>query len=431
MGKWGVGSNVTRYALKARWVVPVDRPAIDGGIVSLSGDRIVAVGRRAVDGAPIRDLGETILLPGFVNAHTHLEFSDLAGPLGQPRNPFVDWIRLVIAARARRDRSSLDAIAAGLAESLRRGVTTLGEITSSVPAADAADRPAPARRLFLEVFGFSRARTDSAARDAQWRLANAERTTSVARPGDYRPIQLGVSPHAPYTVNLELLDRLVELARRHRLPVAMHIAEFSDEARFLAEGTGPMQELLAERSMWDAAALPPGTRPLDYLARLAAAPRVLVVHGNFLADDELTLLAEHAGQMTLIHCPRTHAFFDHTALPLERAIAIGVKVALGTDSRASNPDLCLLSEMRAVFGRCPMIAPGEILRMGTQIAADALGVGGTVGTLTPGKMANLVAVSIPQNAAAVDDPLEALLAGKTPPETVWLRGIEVDPAPPT
>ena len=128
----------------------------------------------------------------------------------------------------------------------------------------------------------------------------------------------GISPHAPYTVHPGLLKRLVALAVEKKLPVAMHLAESREELELLATGTGPFRDLLVDRSMWDTEAIPLGSTPLDYLRTLAEAPRALVIHGNNLSDEEIGFLAAHRERMSVVYCPRTHAYFGHDPYPLEQ-----------------------------------------------------------------------------------------------------------------
>jgi cytosine/adenosine deaminase-related metal-dependent hydrolase len=188
--------------------------------------------------------------------------------------------------------------------------------------------------------------------------------------------------------------------------MAMHLAESREELQLLRDGTGPFQELLEERSMWDARAIPRDSRPLDYLRVLAESPRALIVHGNYLDDDELTYLAAQRERMSLVYCPRTHDYFFHSPYPLGRALALGVRVALGTDSRASNPDLCLFDEMRHVARAHPAVEPQQVLRMGTLDGAEALGLQQQIGSITPGNRNELIAIPLPD--ASVDDPSEIL-----------------------
>ena len=156
--------------------------------------------------------------------------------------------------------------------------------------------------------------------------------------------------------------------------------------------SGSFRELLEERSMWDGQVFAAGLRPRDFLNQLARAPRSLVVHGNYLARDEMALVTEHRDRMSVVYCPRTHAFFNHTPYPLQAMLDAGARVAIGTDSRASNPDLSLLEELRQLRRAHPEVSPEQILELGTLAGAVALGLGPSVGSLTPGKLANLVAI---------------------------------------
>jgi cytosine/adenosine deaminase-related metal-dependent hydrolase len=401
---------MSAFSLRARWVVPVDRPPIAGGFVTTAEGRIADVGAGPPPSGPVEDLGDAALLPGWVNAHTHLEFSDLAKPLGQSGMSLPAWIRLVISERKRRDHQAEAAIAAGLAESHAAGITTIGEIRTGVGGFKLADDcPIRPRVLaFQESIGFSAQRVDSAFADVRQRLL---RTAAPA----------GLSPHAPYTVHPALLDRIVELAIERGAPVAMHLAETPEELRLLATGDGPFRDLLEERGMWDGAAMPRGSAPFDYLRRLAAAQRALVIHGNYLTGEEIAFLGARRSSMSVVYCPRTHAYFGHAAYPLEAMRSAGVRVALGTDSRASTPDLNLLAELRCAAGEFPRVAPADWVRMATLDGADALGLGGQIGSLTPGKRADIVAVTCEPAA----DPCAALVSGEGGVARVWIAGREV------
>lgn len=400
---------------------PVDSTPIEHGIVTVDGGRVVDVGTNVPAAVELQDIGDVALLPGLVNAHTHLEFSHLRQPLGRPGMPLADWIRLVIAERQRRPDSIADAIASGLHESTRHGVTTIGEITTSAPAAYASAQ-AEDLTLLSEVIGFSLDRASSALAATEERLT-AMRRSLLPTDGATTNIRLGISPHAPYTVSLSLLSKLVVLAGESDLPMAMHVAESADERELLSAGTGPFRQLLEERSMWDPSAIPHGTRALDYLRILADAPRALVIHGNYLDAEEQAYLADRADRMSLVYCPRTHAYFGHEPYPLADMLNAGVRVALGTDSRASNPDLSILGELRDIARRHPRVAPSTVLRLGTLSGAEALGRQDHAGSLTPGKPANLVAVPLPPDAGGKpEELLDATLHADDPPCGIWLGG---------
>jgi cytosine/adenosine deaminase-related metal-dependent hydrolase len=395
--------NLISY--RARWVLPVSSQPISGGVVTISGERIVDIGNRP--SGNVIDLGDVVLMPGLVNAHTHLEFSDCEKPLGEFGMPLPEWIRQVIGTRHRGDRDSTAAVQRGLEESLNAGVTTIGEI-STTSATAYADFAGSSLIAFQEVIGFSLARCESVQADLEQRLEMASEAE----------LTFGISPHAPYTVHPMLLRNLVQIASERQLPVAMHLAESREELELLATGTGPFQQLLADRSMWDENAIPRGRRPLDYLKVLAEAPRTLVIHGNFLSDEEIVFLAEHRDRMSVVHCPRTHAYFGHESYPLEKMLAAGVRVALGTDSRASNPDLNLLSEMRFLAKEIPDLSAEQIIKMATMAGAEALVLGEETGSLTPGRLADMVA--IPCWDAA--NPLEAVLHSHSKPSQLIVRG---------
>jgi cytosine/adenosine deaminase-related metal-dependent hydrolase len=403
-------------SLRARVVFPVDRPPIDGGVVTIEGERIVAVGPADHASGPVRDLGDEFgdvaLLPGFVNAHTHLEFSHLRAPLGRLGMPLVEWLPLAIGERQNRGHSAEESIALGLQESLQVGTCAIGEIATAPPEAYGAASEI-ALHSFLEVIGFSRALAESAFAAIDERLAEATGTPN-----------LGLSPHAPYTVSPALLGKLVELARARELPMAMHLAESAEELELLAEGAGPFRDLLDARSMWDAAAIPAGSSPFDYLQVLARAPRCLVVHGTYLVREDHEFLAAQAERMTVVYCPRTHAYFQHPRYPLAEVVAAGGRVALGTDSRASNPDLSVLAEFRQAARTHSEVPAEKILAMATLHGAAALGCERECGSITPGKLANLVAVPMSKVSGA-GDALEAIVASEGSPTAVWLRGREI------
>ena len=176
----------------------------------------------------------------------------------------------------------------------------------------------------------------------------------------------------------------------------MHLAESREELELLASGTGPFRRLLEDLGVWSPEVFPGGWRSLDYLQRLADAPAALVIHGNYLDREEVDFLADHRANMSLVYCPRTHAYFRHERYPLAEMLERGVNVALGTDSRASNPDLNMRAEMHFAAHAHPEIPPAKILEMATLCGARALGTDAEVGTLEPGKLANVALVKLPR-----------------------------------
>jgi cytosine/adenosine deaminase-related metal-dependent hydrolase len=402
-------------------------------VLTIAGERITAVGSRST-AAEAEDLGNVAILPGLVNAHTHLDFSSLSEPLGEPGMAFVDWILRVIEFRTgekvtgafcakhpsgrsgkRRLSPFPHPVEQGLEESICSGTTTLGEIAQPgwpVRAVDAARLDAT---VFLELIAPTAERVAPVLPLAQQHLQAANSAAG------WRP---GLSPHAPYSVHHELLAWVTALCAARRIPLAIHLAESREEMQLLRTGTGPLRDRLVELHAWDPQAIRPGTRPLDYLNTLAAAHRTLIIHGNYLDDEEIAFLAGQAERMSVVHCPRTHAYFGHEAYPLEQMLAAGVTVALGSDSRASAPDLSLLAEMRFVAGRHPQLGRDVVLQLGTINGARALGRDREVGSLAPGKYANLAVVALPDRDAA--DPHELLFDSEEPVVGTWYRGRMID-----
>ncbi len=405
---------------KAAWVIPVDRPPIENGVVEIHDGFITAV-RPAKRHESCHDLGDMAILPGLVNAHAHLEFSLVERPF-QPARPFTDWIRSLVAYRRREFSSDPntkpEALNAGWYEVAMGGSTLVGEIATDGWSASAFKGNPTGPRLiaFRELIGL---RPESVSEQ----LSLAERW--LKREGEAPPAKTmqpvyGLSPHAPYSVAPELLSRSVELAKRYGAPVAMHLAETREELEFLAHGRGEFVEMLKSFGAWPEDGLPLGRRPLDILRTLTDAPRALVVHGNYLADDELDFIAARP-QMSAVYCPRTHEFFGHDPHPWRQLLAKGANVALGTDGRGSNPDLMLWKELVFLRDRFPDVAPSTLLELGTRAGARALGFEHHCGTITPGKRADLVRIFLGHPTSNAD-PLESLFAAGNFPYGVICGG---------
>ena len=395
-----------RKTLKARYVFPVASAPIPDGSVTMEAGRITAVGKTT---GKAEDLGNVAILPGLINAHTHLDLSDLDRPLGTPGLPMVDWIRLVIEHRRNNPSPPRLAVRRGLEESISFGTTTLGDMVQPDWPYEEVEGAAMGVAAFLELIAPPGERVAAAEQAA------VEHTRTPA--GTPLP---GLGPHAPYTVEPGLLGRLVSLSSTARVPLAMHLAESPEELELLRTGGGPFRELLDELDAWQADSFHPGGRPLDYLRMLLDAHRVLIIHGNYLDEEEIGMLGANADRMSVVYCPRTHQRFAHAPYPLEKMLTAGVQVALGTDSLASTPDLSVLAELRLAAREHPGIAGELILQLATLRAAAALGLAGRLGTLEPGKQADLTIVSLPDHTTT--DPHELLFESDSAVTGRWWCG---------
>lgn len=407
-------------AVQARWIVPINAAPRRDACLTFADGRIVSVGEN-VSGRPAIDLGDVAILPGLINAHTHLEFSDLAQPWGEPQTGFADWIRTVVVGRRSRLQTSPQAPAQqpahllGIEESLAAGITNMGEIATAPVPYECYDAAPAELTVFRECLGLSEEQIEPLLAAAEAHLQQ------TPQPGALW--QAGLSPHAPYTVHPRLFTGLVKLAATRRVPLAFHLAESQQEIELLESGTGPLRAMLEDFGVWNPQAFRSGTRPADFLRQATPDQCALWIHGNYLNEKELDLLAGMP-RSSLVHCARTHAFFGHDPFPWEACRARGIRVVLGTDSRASNPDLNLWADLRLlrdVHG----FDPAELLRMATLGAAAALGVSDSQGSLEPGKLANLAVFQLSDPDTA--DPLADLLQSANQAARTYVRGRQVWP----
>lgn len=349
--------------LKVRWVLNPEQPPLENMAITEQNGQILDI--RPVR-ASASDILPILLIPPLVNAHTHLEFSSLTEPI-RPAQPFQDWITAVIQWRRGVDASNRECIAKGLAESRQSGVTVVGEITTTQPVArnDVANDSTVIS--FREIIGLRQEQIPELFRVATEHLAQ-----HAAIQRDNRVVG-GISPHAPYTVHSDLFESLIELAVSRDAVVAMHLAETTDELELLQDGSGRFVDFHKRLGLWNPAIFPGGRSIREFLEPLARVPRALAIHGNYFSSEDIRFLAEHSNIAT-VYCPRTHAFFGHAPHPVLKLLGAGARVILGTDSRASNPDLSLWKEVQFVGRHYPDIGIPQLLAMASTHAADALGL---------------------------------------------------------
>lgn len=365
---------------------------VTGLRVTIQNARIIRISTQRETGEI--DRSDLLLLPGLVNAHTHLEFSSLESPIPHD-GTFASWIRAVVKwRRGQTEADHLAALQRGLSESAAAGVVALGEI--STRSQQFLPDDAPYQISFREALGLS-----DATILPQLELARSHLNAS-SDSSSYRP---GLSPHAPYSLHRDLFRGIVDLAQAHSCPLAMHLAETEEELELLRTGTGPLADLFAEWGLWRVGQTAPFHKPIDVLNSLSQLPKILVIHGNYLDAEELDYLAGR-DNFTVVYCPRTHSYFGHRSYPLADLLRRGIRVALGTDSRASNPDLNLLSDLRHAVRLHPEIAPRAWIEMITHNGAKALGLEGRFGSIEAGASGGWCPLVIPPG---VNDALEVVL----------------------
>lgn len=396
---------------RARWVLPIERPPIEGGWVSIDDGVIRAVGAGTPTAVPVTDLGDTAILPGLINAHTHLELSWLAGRI--PPAPSMDvWIRGLMAARRQAPREDMQRVSAAMALGVARqqGSLAFGDISNTLVTAPVLADGAPGSVIFHELLGFAPHDADARAAEGAERVVAAA-NASLEAP---RPLQPGLAPHAPYSVTPELFGAIDRTARARHLPSSVHVGESPEEIEFLMTGAGPIAEMLRALGVWNDDWRAPGCGPVEYLDRLGVLrPGLLAVHATQLTRESLATLAERG--CVIVSCPRSNRWVGAGDPPLDHFYASGAPVAFGTDSLASVESLDMFAELAAAR-RVSTVSNAMLLDSATRAGAQALGLGGHYGRIAPGLRAPLLAVAVPPG---ITDVQEYLVSGM-PPERAWI-----------
>ncbi len=378
--------------IRARTVLCLSRPPIEDGAVVLSGNRIRSVGRwRDLPSASRRqviDLKDVILMPGLVNAHCHLDYTDMGGKLPPPKT-FLDWIPLIIAAKSGwgySDYASSWLKGAGML--LQSGTTTVADIEAMPDLLPDVWNATPLRVYsFLEMTGI-RAQRDPAEilRETAEKLATLKHARNRA----------GLSPHAPYSTRPELLRVAGQLARKCDWRVCTHVAESQQEFDMFMHAKGAMHDWMRRNNRDNSDC---GRRsPVKHMDRHGLLnDHLLAIHVNLLARGDAQLLGRR--RVNVVHCPRSHDYFRHPPFLLKRLAGAGANICLGTDSLATvrksgrqKLALDMFEEMRALAGSDTTLRPEQVLRMATVNGARALGLAGEIGEISPRAQADLIAL---------------------------------------
>jgi aminodeoxyfutalosine deaminase len=381
-----------KLLLRARAVVPVSRPPISNGAILIAGNRIAEVGcwrdLAKTDRDETIDLGDAIMLPGLVNAHCHLDYTDMAGQFTPPKI-FSDWLKLITTAKSHWSKSDYaTSWMNGAQMLLRTGTTTVGDIEAMPDLLPEVWNLGNLRVVsFLEMIGITaRRKPEMILQEALERIDSLTTGNCCA----------GLSPHAPYSTLPELLRLTAAAARERRLRICVHVAESNQEFEMFVHGRGEMYDWL-RRSTRDMSDCGLGS-PVRHLARAGAlGNNFLAVHVNYLAKGDAILLAKH--NVHVVHCPRSYEYFRHGRFPLRRLVRAGINVCLGTDSLASvvktrreTVELNMFEEMRALANRETSLPSKKILQMATVNGARALGMRGQIGELSTGSFADVIAI---------------------------------------
>lgn len=399
--------------LRAHWVLPVSSDPIENGEVVVENDRIVEVRQQGqpVSGDEVIDFGESILMPGMVNVHTHLEYTGLRGQVEQV--PFFAWLRALVELKAKTPPEKwLEFANQGAKECLASGITTVSDNTDSGVTVEALARSGLRGRVYQEVFSLGSDKTDEQIiEELDAKLEGHRKTLKRWEVSDR--VGLGISPHAVYTVRDSLLRKIALLAKERGLPLSIHAAESSSEVVLTRTGSGEFADLLKERGVHYTI---PRLNPIEYLDTIGMmGEQTQLVHCVRAEPYEIKMMAK--AKCSVAHCPRSNAKLLSGIAPLQEMMRSGVRVGLGTDSVVSSGSFDMFEEMRCAMwlqraGR-HAYKPGSKgwVEMATIGGASALGLADETGTLESGKKADLCAVRIDRTAfTGVPDPYTALVS---------------------
>jgi aminodeoxyfutalosine deaminase len=398
---------------RVAWLLPISQPPIRDAWLRTERGRIIAFGHsRPGDFTPSDevDLGDVAVLPGLVNAHTHLELSWMRGRIPQT-DDFSRWIRAIIALK-REALERADEVARAtdeaIAEASGFGTAVVGDISNSLATSRPLEAHGMAGVVFHEVLGF---KSEDATRLMQEAIAAVEKAPSTEL------VRHSIAPHAPYSVSPALFG-LIRTALKQD-PFArssVHLGEATAELEFLLDGTGPCRIALDDLGKWDPAWVAPHCPPVEYLDRMGFIdPRILIVHGVQFRDADLTRLV--AKGATLVTCPRGNRLTGAGSPPIGEFFESGARIAVGTDSLASVPNLNVFAELAEMRTLAPEVPARLLLESATINGARALGFESDFGSIEAGKRDRLIAVAV---AGAVPNIEEYLVSGVDAVQISWL-----------
>ena len=408
--------------IRARAVVTMDGPPIENGAVAVSRNRIIDVGKfpeisARHSGQQLIDLGEQVMLPGLINAHCHLDYTCLRGKIS-PKKSFADWIRAINAEKARLSaRDYVAAIAEGFAEAKRFGTTTIANLTAF-------------RELISRIHAPIRTWWFAELIDVR-SPERADKLVDLAVESLKPAANWGLAPHALFTASANLYRRCEEVAHRDHMLLTTHLAESREEMSMFHDGAGPLYDFMRSigrpmddcghetplRLFSESIGAPPSTS-LRTDSGGALPTEWIVVHLNELAESDFELLETFRGKFHVVHSPRSHDYFAHSAFAFKKLRDLGFNICLGTDSLASNENLSLFAEMRAFRRSEPAVSPKEALEMVTVNGGRALGRPQILGRIRANYFADLIAIPC----GGITDVFEEILAFAQPVHWIMVNG---------
>ena len=357
--------------IKSRVLLTQCGEPIENGEFIIEGGEIVEMSPVEREVEETLDLSDYLLMPGFVNAHSHLGLTALEKKLS-PAKTFARWIGDLIPLNAAlSDDERMKGIRMGADKMKSSGVTCIGDYVTDPALLNSIAGLGFRSVLFLETIGFQEERAEVIAEEVEAIIKNYASNCN-----------LGIAPHAPYSVSAKLWQRLDQLGKKYGCLLSTHLAETDEEVQFIEKGVGPLVDLLKDQQAFDLSWQVPGTTPARYLKSLDVLNDTVAVHCNFIDDDMDAVQAA-------VFCPKSTNWFGRThILPVRKMLDAGIRVALGTDSMASNDSLNFLEEIRMADKLLPDVSRKEILTMATRFGAEILRL--PCGKMKSGQKADII-----------------------------------------
>ncbi len=406
--------------LLAEHIIPVTSDPIDDGAVLVRDGRIAQIGgaqrmKSRYPNEEVRDFGKAVIMPGFVDCHTHLEYTVLRGMVHDV--PYAEWLAMEHAKAdlmTRDDR--YDSALLGCMEMLSGGITTVADFTSTGASCEAVNDMGLRAVVYRSVGATEKTKVDQAVEDA------LEDVRSWRASSDSECITVGVAPKALHACHPSVFSKVNDLAAQMDFPVAMHVAGSYEELRYIRDGATPLSvrgiskdaDSLTDRPMW----LPTGVTPVNYALNwdAFASNDVLAVHCVHVDDTDIAKLKEH--DVAIAVCTRCNAQLGMGLAPLLKFLRAGVRVGLGTDSPAATNSADMFTEMRLgtlihrAVNRNAFLSAATMLELATMGGARALRMEDEIGSLEPGKKADIIAIDLSgSRQTPLVDPITAVVTG--------------------
>ena len=379
-------SNQT-IRINAKYILPVTSPPIQNGSLLIKNGKIQFIGKENdCPNGPhqVFHYPEHLLMPGLINAHTHLSLSRLKNKI-KSGIPFNNWIKEIISySDSLTEIDEKDASKEGIKDLIATGTTTVGDISGSGFSIEAMQTMGVRGVVFLEIIGFKKSMKEDQMNRVHHLLWDCK--------GDGL-VKCGLSPHATYSVSPQLIKLSFRLAKVKKLPLVMHIAETKEELEFVEKGEGDLRKLLESLEVWEPEWEPQKISPIKYLENSGDLNGITGVHLNHISDEDLKIIKKN--NMSVISCPKSNKWFQRDSNHnLMKFLENKINVAIGTDSLASNETLNMFDELSLMRKQFPEITNETLLEMVTINGARALGLEKEVGSLETGKKADIIGLNI-------------------------------------